>query len=112
MTTRTLDAMRRSAPFLRWLAESRFAKKQNEEGIAELMFGNPQEMPLPGYIGALTDQIVPRDKAWFAYKLSEPGSTEVVARSLAARTGVEWDPADVHMTNGGFAAIAVALRTL
>jgi aspartate aminotransferase len=112
VTTRTLEAMRESIPFLRWLAESRFAKKQREEGIADLMFGNPQEMPLPGYVGALTAQIAPRDKAWFAYKLSEPDATAVVARSLAARTGVAWDPADVHMTNGGFAAIAVALRTL
>ena len=110
--TRALDAMRASIPFLRWFAGSRFAKKQREEGIADLMFGNPQEMPLPDYVGALTGQIAPRDKAWFAYKMSEPGSTEVVARSLAARTNVDWDPADVHMTNGGFAAIAVALRTL
>jgi aspartate aminotransferase len=110
--TRPLEAMRASIPFLRWFAESRFAKKQREEGIADLMFGNPQEMPLPDYVGALTGQIAPRDKAWFAYKMSEPGSTEVVARSLGARTGVDWDPADVHMTNGGFAAIAVALRTL
>src|SRR5690349_3585695 len=109
MTTKSLERMRESVPFLRWLAESRFAKKQREEGIADLMFGNPQEMPLPGYVGALTAQIAPRDKAWFAYKLSEPASTEVVARSLVERTGLEWDPADVHMTNGGFAAIAVAL---
>ena len=110
--THTLDRMRDAVPFLRWFAESRFAKKQREEGIADLMFGNPQEMPLPDYVGALTAQIAPRDNAWFAYKMSEPGSTHVVARSLAARTGVAWDPSDVHMTNGGFAAIAVALRTL
>jgi aspartate aminotransferase len=112
VSTRALEAMRASVPFLRWFAESRFAKRQDEEGIADLMFGNPQEMPLPGYVGALSGHIPPRDKAWFAYKMSEPGATEVVARSLAARTGREWDPADVHMTNGGFAAIAVALRTL
>jgi len=79
MTTRTLDRMRDAVPFLRWLAESRFAKKQREDGIADLMFGNPQEMPLPAYVGALMAQVAPRDKAWFAYKLSEPGSVEVVA---------------------------------
>jgi aspartate aminotransferase len=110
--TKALEAMRASIPFLRWFAESRVANKQRDEGIADLMFGNPQEMPLPGYVGALTAQIAPRDKAWFAYKMSEPSATETVVRSLAARTGVDWDPADVHMTNGGFAAIAVALRTL
>ena len=32
--------------------------------------------------------------------------------TLTERTGMAWDPDDVAMTNGGFAAIAVALRTL
>jgi aspartate aminotransferase len=31
---------------------------------------------------------------------------------LSARTGMAWDARDVAMTNGGFAAIAVTLRTL
>jgi aspartate aminotransferase len=35
-----------------------------------------------------------------------------VAATLSARTGLDWDPDDVAMTNGGFAALAVALRTL
>ncbi|MGH7419172.1 MAG: aminotransferase class I/II-fold pyridoxal phosphate-dependent enzyme, partial [Candidatus Rokuibacteriota bacterium] len=52
------------------------------------------------------------DKDWFAYKLSEPASQRTVADTLTARTGMTWDPRDVAMTNGGFAAIAVALRTL
>jgi len=55
---------------------------------------------------------VPQDKDWFAYKLSEPASQRTVATTLSDRTGMAWDPADVAMTNGGFAAIAVALRTL
>ena len=49
---------------------------------------------------------------WFAYKLSEPTSQAVVAQSLTARTGLDWDPADVAMTNGGFAALAVAFRAI
>ncbi len=31
---------------------------------------------------------------------------------MSAVTGLEWDPQDVNMTNGGFAALAVAFRTL
>jgi len=112
MTTRTLEKMRASVPFLRWLAGSRFAKKQNQEGIADLMFGNPQEMPVAKYVDALSEKVVPRDRGWFAYKLNEPGSTAVVARSLTERTGLPFVPEDVFVTNGGFAAIAVALRTL
>ena len=54
----------------------------------------------------------PHDKDWFAYKMSEPNAQAAVARSLTARTGLDWDPADVAMTNGGFAAIAVTLRAI
>jgi aspartate aminotransferase len=36
----------------------------------------------------------------------------VVAESLSRRTGLTWDPADVAMTNGGFSALAVAMRTI
>jgi aspartate aminotransferase len=31
---------------------------------------------------------------------------------LTTRTGLEWDPLDVAMTNGGFAALAVAFRAI
>jgi aspartate aminotransferase len=44
--------------------------------------------------------------------LSEPQTQQAVARTLTARTGIDWDPADVAMTNGGFAALAVSMRAL
>ena len=81
-------------------------------GVANFAFGNPNEMPLPGYVSALHNALEPRAADWFAYKLSEPKSQAAVARSLSGRTGLEWDPADVAMTNGGFAAIAVALQSV
>ncbi len=61
---------------------------------------------------ALRGQLDPRRRDWFAYKDNEPRSRIAVARGLSARTGMDWDPADVAMTNGGFAALAVAMRTL
>ena len=54
----------------------------------------------------------PQNKDWFAYKMSEPEATSVVAQTMSELTGLDWDPLDVNMTNGGFAAIAVSLRTL
>jgi aspartate aminotransferase len=44
--------------------------------------------------------------------VSEPKARIAVAKELTARTGMAWDPADVAMTNGGFAALAVAMRAL
>ena len=89
-----------------------FATLNGEPDVANFAVGNPQEMPLPGYVDALRRHVEPLDKDWFAYKLSEPASQRTVAATLSARTGMDWDPADVAMTNGGFSAIAVALRTL
>ncbi len=89
-----------------------FATLNGEPDVANFAVGNPQEMPLPGYVDALRRHVEPLDKDWFAYKLSEPASQRTVAATLSARTGLDWDPADIAMTNGGFSAIAVALRTL
>ena len=110
--TRHRDRLRESvAPFLSFFSGP-FAQLNQEPDVANFAVGNQQEMPLPAYVDALQRHAEPRDKDWFAYKLSEPASQRTVAETLTARTGLPWDPADVAMTNGGFAAIAVALRTL
>lgn len=99
------------APFLAFF-EGPFARLNLEADVANFAVGNPQEMPLPAYVDALRRHVAPQDKDWFAYKLSEQASQRTVADTLTARTGLAWDPADVAMTNGGFAALAVTLRTL
>jgi aspartate aminotransferase len=98
-------------PF-RQFAEGPIWARIAEPGMANLAVGNPQEMPLPAYVSALQAALPPRDKDWFGYKFSEPTSQRTVARSLLARTGLAYDPADIQMTNGGFAAIAVTLRAI
>jgi aspartate aminotransferase len=108
----TSERMRQSvAPFLSFFG-GQFSRLNRDPDVANFAVGNPQEMPLPAYVEALQRHVVPQDKDWFAYKLSEAESQRTVAATLRARTGLDWDPADVAMTNGGFAAIAVALRTL
>ena len=99
------------APFMSFFSGP-FEELNRQPDVANFAVGNPQEMPLPAYVAALRDATEPQDKDWFAYKLSEAASQRTVAATLTARTGMEWDPDDVAMTNGGFAAIAVALRTL
>jgi aspartate aminotransferase len=99
------------APFLDFL-DGPMAALGTRPDVANFGAGNPQELPLPGYVDALRTHLTPLDKDWFAYKASEPRSQAAVARTLSARTGLDWDPADVAMTNGGFAALAVATRML
>lgn len=109
---RSIDRLRASiAPFMAFF-NGPFAKLNKNPEIANFAVGNPQEFPLPAYVDALRKQLEPRRRDWFAYKDSEPKSRIAVARGLTARTGMAWDPADVAMTNGGFAALAVAMRAV
>ena len=111
VTTKTDELAASIAPVLRFLNGPIWARN-TEPGMAVFAVGNPTEMPLTGYVDALRAHLEPRSPDWFAYKLSEPDAQAVVARSLSARTGLDWDPADVAMTNGGFAALAVAFRAI
>ncbi len=98
-------------PFLSFFNGPLAALQQDPDG-ANFAVGNPQEMPMPAYVDALREHLTPQNKDWFAYKLSEPKSQATVARTLTERTGLPWDPADVAMTNGGFAALAVSLNAI
>ena len=99
------------APFMGFFTGP-YAAMEKDPEVANFAVGNPHELAMPAYVKAIRDSLEPRDKDWYAYKLSEPNAQQTVARSMSALTGLDWDPADVQMTNGGFAAIAVALRTL
>ena len=109
---RRMDRLRASmAPFMGFFEGPIWARRDDPD-VANFAVGNPQEMPLPSYVAALGAALQPRDKDWFAYKMSEPQSQSAVARSLTARTGLDWEPDDVFMTNGGFAALAVTFRAI
>jgi aspartate aminotransferase len=69
-------------------------------------------MPLPGYAESLQSWIAPQNKDWFAYKMSEPESQQVVAENLQQRRGIVFQPEDITMTTGAFAALAVALTAV
>jgi aspartate aminotransferase len=99
-------AMRR---FLAWDADPAFARWADPD-VDNFAVGNPQEPPLPAFVDALRDAAVPRDTDWFAYKLSEPASQEVVAAALRDELGIPFEPADIAMTTGAFGALAAATR--
>ena len=109
---RRADALRETiAPFLRFFTGA-YGSLEKDPDTANFAVGNPHEFAMPSYVDALERNLKPQNKDWFAYKLSEPEATNVVAKTMGELTGLDWDPLDVNMTNGGFAAIAVSLRTL
>jgi len=80
--------------------------------IGDFVAGNPQEMPLPGFVAALSKWLVPRSKDHFAYKMSVPEARQAAVASLASARGVRFAEEDIIMTSGAFGALAASMRAL
>lgn len=91
---------------------SRYGQRRGDPSISDFTFGNPQERPLPGLVEALRRRAVPHDKSWFAYKTSEAEPQAFLAERLKAELGVDFEPEDIALTTGAFAAIMVAIRLI
>jgi aspartate aminotransferase len=91
---------------------SRYGDRRTDPAISDFTFGNPHEMPLAGLVSALRDHAVPDDKDWFAYKTSEEDARALIAERHGDELALPFDPEDVAMTAGAFAAIMVAFRLL
>ena len=100
------------SPVTDFIFKSSWSRKVGTPGVADFVFGNPQEMPLQGFVQALGRSLVPQNKDWFAYKNNEPQSQAVVAASLREIRGLPFEDADIALTNGAFAALSVVLATL
>lgn len=101
-----------SAPFLEFLATSAWSRRMGAPGICDFVVGNPQEMPLPGYVEAIREASLPRHPGWFGYALNEPAAQEAAARSLRERLGTGFHAEDVLLTRGASSALCVALATV
>ena len=89
---------------------SRYGARRFEPGISDFTFGNPHEMPLQGIVSAIRDRAVPHDKNWFAYKTSEEEPQSFLAKRLSVELAVPFEPADIALTTGAFAAIMLAFH--
>jgi len=108
MTTtsaRQIDRLRDSIQGFLDFFNGPFSKLNENPDVSNFAVGNPLEKPMPEYVEVLRNHLEPRRRNWFAYQVSDPKARIAVARSLTETTGIAWDPEDVAMTNGGFAAI-------
>jgi len=109
----SLDAVRGSfAPIAAFFNDSRWRERLGEPGICDFALGNPQEMPLPGFVEALQAKVIPRNKEWFAYKGNEDFARDAVASSLRDSAGLPFEPEDIALTSGGFGAIVLMVKLL
>jgi aspartate aminotransferase len=89
---------------------SRYAERRLSAGVADFTFGNPHELPLPGLVAAIRERAQPHDKNWFAYKTSEEEPQAFLADRLRGELSLPFEPADIALTTGAFAAIMVAFH--
>jgi len=109
---RAANVMAAAAPIFRFAVESPIVQKRGQPGICDFLFGDPHDLPTPAFAEALARWSVPQNKDWFAYKMSEPTAQKIVADTLRELRGLPFDPDDIFMTNGAFAALAVSIGAL
>ncbi len=91
---------------------SRYGDRRFVPGICDFTFGNPHEMPLGGLVEAIRARAIPQDKNWFAYKTSEEDPQSFLAEKLKSELGLAFEPTDIALTSGAFAAISVAFHAV
>ncbi len=89
---------------------SRYGERREDPQICDFTFGNPHEFPLQGLVDAIQARAVPHNKDWFAYKTNELEPRAFLAKAVSDELGLAFQPEDIALTTGAFAAIAVAFR--
>jgi aspartate aminotransferase len=100
-----------AAPITRFL-QSPLASRANDPDAANLLFGNPQEMPLRGFVEALKTRSEPRHKDWFGYTSYHRPAQEAIAASLQTRFDLPFAHDDILMTTGSFGGLSLLLTAL
>jgi len=89
---------------------SRYGEQREDPRICDFTFGNPHEFPLQGLVDSIRTRAVPHNKDWYAYKTSEPEPRAFLATAISDELGLVFEPEDIALTAGAFAAIAVTFR--
>jgi aspartate aminotransferase len=110
VSQRTAAAHRAFEPVKHFYFDSRYGERRADPGIADFTFGNPHEMPLEGIVTAIREGALPRNKDWFAYKTSEEAPQAFLAGEVSRELDLPFEPPDIALTAGAFAAISVAFR--
>ena len=95
-----------------FLQEIDYFTRREQPGMLDFTFGDPREMPPEAYVSALRTALTPQHEGWFAYKQYEPAAQEAAAASLGQLTGLPFEPDDILLTTGGFAALSVGVKAV
>ena len=97
-------------PLMDFVTTSEHARRMHDPAICDFVFGNPHEMPLEGLVESIRRHALPATQDWFAYMVRHPAAASAISSELRGRTGLPFEPEDIHLAPGTFGALAVALR--
>lgn len=100
------------SPFLNFYMTSTWKQRIKDPSISDFVLGNPQDMPLPGFVDAMQRWVEPKNKDWFAYTDYVPAAQKTIAASLSKHRGISFEVEDILITSGAFAGLAVTLSTI
>lgn len=112
VSTRVQSADSAFAAVKHFYFDSRYGERRLDAGISDFTFGNPHELPLLGVVSAIRQRAVPHDKNWYAYKTSEEEPQAFLAEHAGRELGLDFEPEDIALTAGAFAAIMVAFHQI
>mmetsp|Transcript_12426 Transcript_12426/g.13747 ORF Transcript_12426/g.13747 Transcript_12426/m.13747 type:complete len:409 (+) Transcript_12426:188-1414(+) len=81
--------------------------------LADLLFGNPQELASDELVQTIQKAAVPKNPSWFAYK--GPGTNEgreYIAKGLEETTGIPYKSDHILETTGAFTALQTCFATV
>jgi aspartate aminotransferase len=96
-------------PVIQYVSDPRWDERRQDPDSCDFLLGNPHEFPLPGITAALQKWLPPQNENWFAYKMSESRSQEIVAAALSKSHHQSFDAQYITMTTGAFAGLSAVL---
>ncbi|MGZ8845117.1 MAG: aminotransferase class I/II-fold pyridoxal phosphate-dependent enzyme [Pyrinomonadaceae bacterium] len=93
-----------------FLRESPVVARRGDPTVADLLFGDPHDPPLPGIAKALHAQVEATASAGYRYVHHLPEAREAATQALSQRTDLPFEADDIFLNTGAFSGLSLCLR--
>ena len=112
VSKQTAEIMRVLGPFGEFGTDEELWEAMRRPEACDFMYGNPHDVAPKAYVDALVRAAQPTGKSHYAYTMDLPEAVASIGEDLRGRFPVAFRDEDIHLTNGNFVGLAIALRTL
>ena len=110
---RTEKILRYLGALFQSMQQAMAQRSSGDPELCDFSVGDPHEMAPARFAQALQQASVPENIDWFAgYNMTNSQATGAVALGLRERRRMDFQNEDIFLTNGVFAALAVAIDVL